>query len=251
MLEFKNVYKYFNIGTPGQRKVLDNLSFKINKGDFVTIIGGNGSGKSTTMNLISGTYFIDSGSIILDNEDISKQSEHIRARHIGRVFQDPTKGTAGNMRIFENMALASRRGKLRSLRWGVRKDELNKFKELLVPLGLDLESRLESKVKLLSGGQRQALTLVMATLIKPKLLLLDEHTAALDPKTANKVLMQTEEIVKRYSLTTLMITHNMHDAIRYGNRLIMLDSGKIILDLKEEEKKRLNPEQLIERFNIM
>lgn len=250
MLELKNVCKSFNIGTSGEKKVLDNLSFKIDKGDFVTVIGGNGSGKSTTMNVISGTSFIDSGAIILDGEDISNQSEHIRAKNIGRVFQDPMKGTCGDMRIFENMALANRRGKFRGLKWGVSKEELKKFKELLTPLGLGLESRLEAKVKLLSGGQRQALTLIMATLIKPKLLLLDEHTAALDPKTASKVLIKTEYIVKKNNLTTLMITHNMRDAIKYGNRLIMLDRGKVIFDVRDEEKANLNPEYLVEKFDM-
>lgn len=250
MLELKNVCKSFNIGTPNERKVLYDLSIEINKGDFTTIIGGNGSGKSTMINIIAGTYNIDSGSIILEGEDISKDAEHIRAKSIGRVFQDPMKGTAGEMRIFENLALADRRGEGRGFRWGAKKEDISRYKNLLKSLELNLELRMDLKVKLLSGGQRQALTLMMATLKKPKLLLLDEHTAALDPKTARNVLIETERIINENSLTALMITHNMRDAIKYGNRLIMLEKGRVLMDVKGEDKKRLRPEELVEKFNI-
>lgn len=250
MLELNSVCKSFNIGTPSERKILYDLSLKINEGDFVTIIGGNGSGKSTMINVIAGTYGIDSGSIVLNGEDISKQSEHIRAKSIGRVFQDPMKGTAGEMRIFENLALADRRGETRGLRWEVKKEDILKYKEKLKPLDLNLESIMNAKVKLLSGGQRQALTLIMATLKRPKLLLLDEHTAALDPKTAKNVLIETERIINENSLTALMITHNMNDAIKYGNRLIMLEKGKILMDVAGEDKRKLSSEDLIEKFSI-
>ncbi|MDD7638068.1 MAG: ATP-binding cassette domain-containing protein, partial [Clostridiales bacterium] len=217
-------------------------------GDFVTVIGGNGAGKSTMMNAIAGVWPVDSGQILIDGIDVTRLPEHKRAKFLGRVFQDPMTGTAATMGIEENLALAKRRGHSRSLRTGISKKEREEYKELLKILGLGLENRLTSKVGLLSGGQRQALTLLMATLKKPKLLLLDEHTAALDPKTAAKVLETTEYIVNRDNLTTLMITHNMKDAITHGNRLIMLMDGKIILDIRGEEKKKLTVEQLLHKF---
>lgn len=250
MLRLKNIFKKFNKGTVNERQILNGLSLHIYPEEFVTVIGGNGSGKSTTLNIVAGVTPVDGGSVILDGEDITNQPEHIRARVIGRVFQDPMRGTAGNMRIFENLALAARRGKPRGLSWGVKKSEYGEYSKILKSFELGLETRLEMKVGLLSGGQRQALTLIMATLKKPKLLLLDEHTAALDPRTALKTLQQTERIVKENKITTLMITHNMKDAINYGDRLIMLDKGKIVLDISGEEKKNLKPEELVERFGM-
>ena len=236
MLELKNIYKTFNPGTINEKVALNGLNLTLNEGDFVTVIGGNGAGKSTMLNAVAGTWFVDEGQILIDGTDVTKLPEHKRAAYLGRVFQDPMTGTAATMGIEENLALAKRRGKFRSLRSGITKAEREEYRELLKVLGLGLEDRLTSKVGLLSGGQRQALTLLMATLKKPKLLLLDEHTAALDPKTAAKVLEITEMIVNRDHLTTLMITHNMKDAIAHGNRLIMMMEGKIILDIQGEDK---------------
>ena len=248
MLEIKNIYKTFNPGTINEKKALNGIDLTLNEGDFVTVIGGNGAGKSTLLNLIAGVHYADTGSIVLDDMNLTGKPEYVRAKYLGRVFQDPMMGTAANMGIEENLALAKRRGHGRTLRAGISKKEREEYKELLKILGLGLEDRLTSKVGLLSGGQRQALTLLMATLQKPKLLLLDEHTAALDPKTAAKVLETTEFIVNRDHLTTLMITHNMRDAIAHGNRLIMLNEGKIILDIKGEEKKKLTVEDLLHKF---
>ena len=248
MLELKNIYKTFNPGTINEKRALNGLNLKLNEGDFVTVIGGNGAGKSTMLNAVAGTWPVDEGQILIDNIDVTKLSEHKRATYLGRVFQDPMTGTAATMGIEENLALAKRRGKSRLLRSGITKAEREEYKELLKILGLGLEDRLTSKVGLLSGGQRQALTLLMATLHKPKLLLLDEHTAALDPKTAAKVLEITDMIVNRDHLTTLMITHNMKDAIAHGNRLIMMMEGKIILDIQGEEKKKLTVKNLLDQF---
>ena len=248
MLELKNIYKTFNPGTINEKVALNGLNLTLNEGDFVTVIGGNGAGKSTMLNAVAGTWFVDEGQILIDGTDVTKLPEHKRAAYLGRVFQDPMTGTAATMGIEENLALAKRRGKLRSLRSGITKAEREEYRELLKVLGLGLEDRLTSKVGLLSGGQRQALTLLMATLKKPKLLLLDEHTAALDPKTAAKVLEITEMIVNRDHLTTLMITHNMQDAIAHGNRLIMMMEGKIILDIQGEEKKKLTVKNLLDQF---
>ncbi|MBD5451908.1 MAG: ABC transporter ATP-binding protein [Lachnospiraceae bacterium] len=248
MLEIRNVTKVFNPGTVNEKVALNNFSLTLEDGDFVTVIGGNGAGKSTMMNAIAGVWAVDSGQIIIDGEDVTKLSEHKRAKFLGRVFQDPMTGTAATMGIEENLALAKRRGRRRTLRPGINKKEREEYRELLKILGLGLEERLTSKVGLLSGGQRQALTLLMAALQKPKLLLLDEHTAALDPKTAAKVLETTEYIVNKDKLTTLMITHNMKDAITHGNRLIMLKDGKVILDIKGEEKKNLTVEELLHKF---
>lgn len=248
MLELKNIYKTFNPGTINEKVALNGVSLSLEDGDFVTVIGGNGAGKSTMLNAVAGTWFIDEGSILIDGKNVTKLSEHKRALYLGRVFQDPMTGTAGTMEIQENLALAKRRGQRRFLRKGITKQEREEYVNLLEPLGLGLESRLTSKVGLLSGGQRQALTLLMATLKKPKLLLLDEHTAALDPKTAAKVLEITDTIVNRDHLTTMMITHNMRDAIRHGNRLIMMSEGKIVLDIRGEEKKKLTVNDLLMQF---
>ena len=248
MLQIKDVTKVFNPGTVNEKLALDHFSLTLEKGDFVTIIGGNGAGKSTMMNAIAGVWPVDSGQIIIDGTDVTKLSEHKRAAFLGRVFQDPMTGTAATMGIEENLALAKRRGKKRFLGPGITKKEREEYRELLKILDLGLEDRLTSKVGLLSGGQRQALTLLMASLQKPKLLLLDEHTAALDPKTAAKVLETTEYIVNKDHLTTLMITHNMRDAIAHGNRLIMLNDGKVILDIRGEEKKKLTVEDLLHKF---
>lgn len=248
MLEIKNIYKTFNPGTINEKVALNGLSLKLNEGDFVTVIGGNGAGKSTMLNAVAGVWPVDEGQIIIDGTDVTKLSEHKRAAYLGRVFQDPMTGTAATMGIEENLALAKRRGKTRVLRPGITKTEREEYKELLKILNLGLEDRLTSKVGLLSGGQRQALTLLMATLQKPKLLLLDEHTAALDPKTAAKVLDITDRIVNRDHLTTLMITHNMEDAIAHGNRLIMMMNGRIVLDIQGEEKKKLTVKQLLDKF---
>ena len=248
MLEIRNVTKVFNPGTVNEKVALDNFSLTLEDGDFVTVIGGNGAGKSTMMNAIAGVWPVDSGQILIGGIDVTKLPEHKRAQFLGRVFQDPMTGTAATMGIEENLALAKRRGKRRSLLQGINKKEREEYKELLKILDLGLEERLTSKVGLLSGGQRQALTLLMATLQKPKLLLLDEHTAALDPKTAAKVLETTEYIVNKDHLTTLMITHNMKDAIAHGNRLIMLNEGKVILDIRGEEKQKLTVEDLLHKF---
>lgn len=248
MLKLTNVCKTFNQGTVNEKQVLHNINLELNAGDFVTIIGGNGAGKSTLLNMISGIYPLDCGVITLDGEDISLQKEYQRAKKIGRLFQDPMLGTAADMQIIENLALAKRRGKKRGLSWGVTKKEKEEYHELLKPLGLGLEDRLTSKVGLLSGGQRQALTLLMATLKKPKLLLLDEHTAALDPATSAKVLMLTEKIISQQHLTAMMVTHNMKDAIDVGNRLIMMYNGRIIYDVRGEEKKKLQVSDLLKKF---
>ncbi len=248
MIEINNITKTFNPGTINEKRALRGVSLTLEQGDFVTVIGGNGAGKSTMLNAISGVWPVDSGSIVIDGIDVTGLPDFKRAALIGRVFQDPRIGTAPDMRIDENLALAAKRGKMRTLKWGVTKEQRIKFKETLKKIDLGLEDRLSAKVGLLSGGQRQALTLLMATLQKPKVLLLDEHTAALDPKTAQKVLKATDKIVKEANLTTLMITHNMKDAIAHGNRLIMMNEGKIILDLKEEEKAGLSVEDLMHAF---
>ena len=248
MLKIQDVHKTFNPGTINEKKALDGVNLVLNEGDFVTVIGGNGAGKSTVLNMIAGVYPVDSGSIMIDDIDVTKLPEHKRAKYLGRVFQDPMNGTAADMNIEENLALAARRGKQRFLGWGITAKERAEYKERLGSLGLGLEERMTSKVGLLSGGQRQAVTLLMASLRKPKLLLLDEHTAALDPKTAKKVLELTEEIVAKDNLTTLMITHNMKDAIRLGNRLIMMHEGKVIYDISGEEKKNLKVADLLAKF---
>ena len=248
MLELKNISKTFNAGTVNQKVALNGLNLTMNEGDFVTVIGGNGAGKSTMLNAIAGVFPVDSGSILIDGQDVTKLPEHKRAALLGRVFQDPMMGTAPTMMIEENLALAARRGQRRGLKWGITPLERADYKELLRTLDLGLEDRLTSKVGLLSGGQRQALTLLMATLKSPKLLLLDEHTAALDPKTAAKVMELTDRIVTKEKLTTLMITHNMRDAIQYGSRLIMLHEGRVILDISDEEKKQLTVTDLLAQF---
>ena len=250
MLEIRNIYKTFNAGTINEKKALQGLNLTLKDGDFCTVIGGNGAGKSTMMNAVAGVWPVDSGAILVDGVDISGLCEYQRASMLGRVFQDPMTGTAADMQIVENMALAARRGTRRSfLKWGVPKAEYENYRELLKTLDLGLEDRMTTKVGLLSGGQRQALTLLMATLKKPKLLLLDEHTAALDPKTAAKVLDATQRIVEKDHLTTMMITHNMRDAIAYGNRLVMMYDGRIVVDVSGEEKKNLTVEQLLNLFS--
>lgn len=249
MLEIRNIKKTFNAGTINEKKALQGVSITLQEGDFCTVIGGNGAGKSTLMNAVAGVWPVDSGAILIDGVDISGLCEYQRAPMLGRVFQDPRFGTATDMQIVENMALAARRGKKRGLKWGVPKAEAESYRELLKILDLGLENRLSTKVGLLSGGQRQALTLLMATLQKPKLLLLDEHTAALDPKTASKVLDATQKIVEKNNLTTMMITHNMRDAIHYGNRLIMMYEGRVAVDVSGEEKKNLTVEQLLKLFS--
>ena len=245
MLEIKDVHKTFNPGTINEKKALNGLNLTLNDGDFVT---GNGAGKSTMLNMIAGVYPVDSGSIIIDGVNVTKLPEHKRAKYLGRVFQDPMMGTAADMWIEENMALASRRGQIRGLKWAINNKEREQFKAMLSELDLGLENRLSAKVGLLSGGQRQALTLLMAVMKKPKLLLLDEHTAALDPKTAAKVLELSNKFISEDHLTAMMITHNMKDAITYGNRLIMMNNGKIILDVSGEEKKKLTVEYLLDAF---
>ncbi len=248
MLDIKNIFKTFNAGTVNEKTALNDVSLCLKDGDFATVIGGNGAGKSTLLNAVAGVWMVDSGSISIGDTDVTSLPEHKRARYIGRVFQDPMMGTAATMQIEENLALAARRGKARTLRIGITKKEREEYYELLKILDLGLEERLTSNVGLLSGGQRQALTLLMATLQKPRLLLLDEHTAALDPKTAAKVLDTTERIVQKDHLTTLMITHNMRDAIVHGNRLIMMHEGKIALDISGEAKKKLTVEDLLAKF---
>ena len=248
MLEIKNISKTFNKGTINEKVALDNLSITINDGDFITVIGGNGAGKSTMLNAICGTIIPDEGTITLDDKDITKLAESKKAKYLGRVFQDPMMGTCADMSVEENLALAIRRGKRRTLKWGMPKKDREDFVSSLEKLDLGLEERLSSKVGLLSGGQRQAITLLMATLNRPELLLLDEHTAALDPKTAEKVLKLTKQVVEDGNITTLMITHNMQDAITYGNRLIMMNAGQIIYDVSGEEKKNLTVKALLEKF---
>ena len=248
MLKITNLQKTFNPGTVNAKTALDGLNLHIKEGDFVTVIGGNGAGKSTLQNAIAGVWKPDFGTIEIDGVDVTNMPEHKRAKFLGRVFQDPMKGTAPDMEIAENLAIAARRGTKRRFVWGVRKAEREKYREMLADLELGLEDRLSQKVGLLSGGQRQAVTLLMASLSKPKLLLLDEHTAALDPKTAAKVLELTEKIVTENKLTTLMITHNMKDAITHGNRLIMMHEGKVIIDVEGEEKQMLTVEDLLALF---
>ncbi len=253
MLEVINASKTFIVSNnhDDDRLALQNVNLKVEDGEFVTIIGGNGSGKSTLMNVIAGVHPLDTGTILIDGEDVTKLTEYERAKYLGRVFQDPHQGTAGMMSIEENMMIASRRTRRKNLKWGFNKDLRNEFKEKLASLNLGLENRLDQKVGLLSGGQRQAITLLMATLERPNLLLLDEHTAALDPKTAMVVLNLTNEIVTNGKITTLMITHNMKDAIKYGNRLIMMYGGKIVMDVKGEEKKNLTVDFLLKKFDEM
>ena len=249
MLEIKEIWKTFNAGTVNEKQALRGVSLTLNEGDFCTVIGGNGAGKSTMLNAVAGTWSVDQGTISIGGTDVTHLPEHRRAAFIGRVFQDPMMGTAPTMQIVENLALAARRGQKRGLRWGLTKTEKDRYQEMLSGLGLGLEDRLTSKVGLLSGGQRQAPTLLMAPLKKPKLLLLDEHTAALDPKTAAKVLELSDKIVAENHLTTMMVTHNMKDAIVHGNRLIMMYDGKIVIDVSGEEKKKLTVPQLLELFS--
>lgn len=248
MLEIKNVSKTFNPGTINEKRALTDLSLSLNDGDFVTVIGGNGAGKSTLLNAVAGVWPVDSGSILIDGEDVTGMPEYKRAKYIGRVFQDPLKGTAAGMQVEENLLLASRRGESRRLKWAFSAGDHEKYRDMVARLDLGLEDRLGTRIGLLSGGQRQALTLLMATMKKPDILLLDEPTAALDPKTASKVLKITDEIVTEQHLTTLMITHNMRDALKYGNRLIMMNSGRIIADYTPEEKKNLTIEDLLKKF---
>ena len=248
MLDIINVHKTFNPGTINEKVALAGVNLHLKPGDFCTIIGGNGAGKSTTLNAVAGVWPVDDGSIIIDGQNVTGVPEHKRASYLGRVFQDPMTGTAATMNILENLALAARRGSKRGLRWGVTKSEKEQYHELLKTLELGLEDRMTAKVGLLSGGQRQALTLLMATLRKPKLLLLDEHTAALDPKTAEKVLNTTDKIIAEQNLTAMMVTHNMKDAIAHGNRLVMMHEGKIILDISGEEKKQLTVPDLLQQF---
>ena len=248
MLEIKNIYKTFNPGTINEKLALDGLSLTLKEGDFVTVIGGNGAGKSTMLNAVAGTWLVDEGQNLIDGIDVTKLPEHKRAAYLSRVFQDPMKGTAANMQIQENLAMAYRRGLKRGLKWAITKEEHARYHEALKTLNLGLEDRMTAKVGLLSGGQRQALTLLMATLRKPELLLLDEHTAALDPKTSAKVLELTRQIVEENKLTTLMITHNMKDAIRMGNRLVMMHEGRIIYQASGEEKEHLQVSELLEKF---
>ena len=249
MLDIKGIYKTFNPGSVNEKHALNGVDLHLNEGDFVTVIGGNGAGKSTFLNAIAGVWPVDKGRIFIDGKDVTSLPEYKRAKYLGRVFQDPMTGTAANMQIEENLALAARRGSSRGFRWEVTKKEREEYRALLTSLDLGLEDRLTAKVGLLSGGQRQALTLVMATLVKPKLLLLDEHTAALDPKTAAKVLEITDKVIEENNLTAIMVTHNMNDAIKHGNRLIMMNDGKIIFDVYGEEKKNLTVEDLLRKFS--
>ena len=248
MLDLQHISKTFNPGTVNAKTALRDLSLTLHEGDFVTVIGGNGAGKSTMLNAVAGSFSVDTGRIMIDGTDVTHLPEHKRAAFIGRVFQDPMMGTAPTMQIEENLALAARRGQRRGLKWGVTNAEREEYHEKLKMLGLGLEDRMTAKVGLLSGGQRQALTLLMASLKRPKLLLLDEHTAALDPTTAAKVLELSDKIVEENGLTAMMITHNMTDAIRHGNRLIMMNEGRIILDIAGDEKKKLTKHDLLERF---
>ena len=249
MLEIKNIWKTFNAGTVNEKQALRGVSLTLHDGDFCTVIGGNGAGKSTMLNAVAGVWSVDAGSISIGGTDVTRLPEFKRAQFIGRVFQDPMMGTAPTMQIIENLALAARRGRSRGLGWGITKAEKERYHEMLRNLDLGLEDRLTSKVGLLSGGQRQALTLLMASLQKPRLLLLDEHTAALDPKTAAKVLELSDRIVAENHLTTMMVTHNMKDAIAHGNRLIMMYNGRIVIDVSGEEKKKLTVPQLLELFS--
>lgn len=249
MLEIKNVSKTFNEGTVNEKRVFSDLSLTLKAGDFVTVIGGNGAGKSTMLNLVAGAYMADAGSILIDGEDVTDLPEYKRAKYLGRVFQDPRMGTASDMWVEENMSIADSRGHRRGLRWAITGKDRERYRELLKALDLGLENRLSTKMGLLSGGQRQAITLLMATMKKPKVLLLDEHTAALDPKTAAKVLTLTDQLITENHLTALMVTHNMRDAIAHGNRLIMMHNGNIILDISGEEKKQLTVEALLEKFS--
>jgi len=251
MLKLENISKTFNAGTVNETTALDGLNLSLEQGEFVTVIGGNGSGKSTMLNSVAGIFFVDRGKITVDGNDVTALPDFKRADYLGRVFQDPMMGTAADMSIEENLALAIRRGNRRGLGWGVPKSERTKYREALALLDLGLEDRLTAKVGLLSGGQRQAVTLLMATIKKPKLLLLDEHTAALDPKTAAKVSDLSEMLVKRDNLTTLMVTHNMKDAIRYGDRLIMMDGGKIVFEASGEDKRDLTVRDIIEKFSTV
>lgn len=249
MLELNNIRKTFNPGTINEKKALCGVNLHLNPGDFVTIIGGNGAGKSTTLNAVAGVWPIDSGDILIDGVNVNKLCEHKRAKYLGRVFQDPMNGTAATMEIQENLAIAARRGDRRTLRWGITRKEKERYRELLKILDLGLEDRMTAKVGLLSGGQRQALTLLMASIKQPKILLLDEHTAALDPKTAAKVLEISQRLIDENHLTAMMVTHNMKDAINYGNRLIMMHEGRIIFDISGEEKKKLTVDDLIQKFS--
>ena len=248
MLEIRNVHKTFNPGTINEKHALNGVNLKLEEGDFVTVIGGNGAGKSTMLNAVAGTWPVDDGSILIDGVDVTGLPEFKRASFLGRVFQDPMTGTATTMSIEENMAIAARRGKSRGLRLGITKAEREKYRQMLSTLHLGLEDRLTSKVGLLSGGQRQAITLLMASIQKPKLLLLDEHTAALDPKTAAKVLEISDQIISENHLTAMMVTHNMKDAIAHGNRLIMMHEGKVILNIAGEDKKKLTVGDLLHQF---
>ena len=248
MLDINNIYKTFNVGTVNQKTALNGVSLHLNEGDFCTVIGGNGAGKSTLLNAVAGVWPVDEGSISIAGVNLTHMPEHKRAKYIGRVFQDPMMGTAPNMQLEENLALALRRGQKRGLGWGVTKAEKDLYREKLSTLGLGLEDRMTVKVGLLSGGQRQAVTLLMASLVEPKLLLLDEHTAALDPATAAKVLELSDKIIRENNLTAMMITHNMNDAIKHGNRLIMMNQGRIILDISGEEKMKLTKQDLMQKF---
>ena len=248
MLEIKNVWKTFNKGTVNEKQALCGVNLTLNDGDFCTVIGGNGAGKSTTLNAIAGVWPVDCGQILIDGKDISALPEHKRAPYLGRVFQDPMTGTVADMEIIENLAIAARRGKKRGLSWGVKADERLRYRQMLAEFDLGLEDRMSSKVGLLSGGQRQALTLLMATLVTPKLLLLDEHTAALDPATAEKVLDLTKSIVAEKKITCLMVTHNMHQALELGNRTLMMDAGRIVFDVKGEARSKMTVDDLLEKF---
>ena len=249
MLELTNVRKTFNKGTINEKKALNGISLSLNDGDFVTVIGGNGAGKSTMLNMIAGVYPIDSGKIEIGGINISRQPEHKRAKYIGRVFQDPMKGTAAGMEIQENMALAFRRGKRRGLGWGIRAKEKDYYRDMLTRLGLGLQTRMTSKVGLLSGGQRQAMALLMSTMTPIEFLILDEHTAALDPKTADIIMELTDKVVKEKHLTTIMVTHNLRYAVEYGNRLLMMHQGHAIIDKAGEEKKKIQIDHILEKFN--
>ncbi|MCI6243652.1 MAG: ABC transporter ATP-binding protein [Lachnospiraceae bacterium] len=248
MLKIENIRKVFNAGTINEKVALDGVNLTLEEGEFVTVIGGNGAGKSTTLNAVAGVWPVDSGKIYIGGDDVTKLSEYKRAKYLGRVFQDPMTGTATTMSIEENMAIAARRGRSRGLSWGITKQERDKYREMLATLNLGLEDRLTSKVGLLSGGQRQAITLLMASIQKPRLLLLDEHTAALDPKTAAKVLEISDKIIAENHLTAMMVTHNMKDAIAHGNRLIMMHEGKIVLNIAGEDKKKLTVSDLLTQF---